>query len=55
MFILEREERGLRGEKEKETLMWERHWLVAYCVYPEWGSNPQLFGAQDGAPTNWNT
>ena len=40
---------------EREISMWEKHWSVASCTSPDWGSNPQPFGAQDDAPTSWAT
>ena len=49
-------------------LMWERNsdqlplaltltgaWTRNLGMCPDWGSNPQPFGLQDNAPTNWAT
>ena len=34
--------------------MWEKHWLIAFCMCRDWGSNQQSFGVWDNAPTNWS-
>ena len=43
MFIAFREN-GMKeggGEKEKNIDVWEKHWLVASCMHPNRGENPQ--------------
>ena len=49
LLILEREE-GLG--RERNINMREKHWSVASCTHPDWGSNLQPFGVRDNAPDN---
>ena len=51
-------------ERERNIHVEEKHWLVASCMHPNWGLNPDLgmcphqqlnpqpFGVLDNAPTN---
>ena len=60
MFIDFKEEegrgRGRGRERERERQrnidVREKHQSVASRTHPNWGLNPQRFGAQDDAPTN---
>ena len=58
MFI-DFNERGRERERDIDqffplhALTRDRTHNLGMC--PEWGSNPQLFGVQDNAPTNWAT
>ena len=47
LSILERGE----GRVERNIDMREEHRLVASCMSPDQGSNPEPFGVWDGAPT----
>ena len=54
--------RGGEREREKHIDVRKKHWLVASHMHaiepgmcPDWESNPQPFGVQDDAPTNWAT
>ena len=38
------------GRRERENK--KHRWVVSH-MQPDWGSNPQPFGAQDDTPTNW--
>ena len=64
-FIVIFYSRERKGERERQTSMWEKHPSVGSCtctksthnlgMYPDWESNPRPFRLWDDAPTNWTT
>ena len=57
MILKKRKGEGEGGEerereRERNIDVREKHQSVASRTHPNWGLNPQRFGAQDDAPTN---
>ena len=51
----ERRKRGRDGERGRDRERCEKHWSVAVCMCPDWGSNLKSSGLWGGTPTNWAT